>query len=243
MSGPDNDLNRLFHDMANQSAAPEAASTRSLRRQHAIGGMRALARRLADERGRGRQRRRHWGWGMAAAALALCGSALAGAGGLLPFSIKGLTFRSRATVERHAQPATQAKPPVVAADAGAPTSPVASSEVSPSKEPSAPHVNVTNARQIKTETRDLEQVNQLFAAAKRARRERRDADALSLLQQLLAEHPTSVLAHEAAVERFRALARLGRQSEAQRYAGSYLSRYPSGFAAEEARRVVGGETP
>jgi outer membrane protein assembly factor BamD (BamD/ComL family) len=98
---------------------------------------------------------------------------------------------------------------------------------------------VTKAAESAGSGASLEEVNRLFAEAKRARREHRDADALELLQRLLAKYPRSVLAHEASVERFRALARLGRTSEAQRYAEAYLAAYPKGFAADEARRVTG----
>jgi outer membrane protein assembly factor BamD (BamD/ComL family) len=90
-----------------------------------------------------------------------------------------------------------------------------------------------------TTTAELEEVNRLFVEAKRARREHRDADALNLLQQLLTKHSGSVLVHEATVERFRALARLGRTEEARRHAQAYLARYPSGFAADEARTLAG----
>ena len=88
------------------------------------------------------------------------------------------------------------------------------------------------------EDRELAAVNELFAEAKRARREHRDADALAACQKLLAKFPHSVLAQEAAVERFRALARLGRSAEARHFATRYLASYPNGFAAAEARALT-----
>jgi hypothetical protein len=87
---------------------------------------------------------------------------------------------------------------------------------------------------------ELELQNQLFADAKRARREHRDAEGLALCQELLTKYPGSVLAQEAQVERFRALARLGRAAEARRYAAGYLASYPLGFAADEARALTDG---
>ena len=91
---------------------------------------------------------------------------------------------------------------------------------------------------------ELSAVNRLFADAKQARREHRDAEALSLLEQLLAKYPHSVLAHEASIERFRALARLGRTADAKRHAAAHLARYPGGYAEAEAKRIVGSsETP
>jgi hypothetical protein len=237
MSRPDSELNRLFHDMANQSSAPEPADVQSRRRQRAIGGMRALHRRMVDDRSRVRQRRRYWSWGPVAAAVALCGSAVAGAGGFVHFSSK-----QPAPQERTAALSRMPKAARTESAARAPNAVTAVTPVPQSPEPVVLSNSVTSATQPKAHTAELEEVNRLFAEAKRARRERRDADALALLQRLLAEHSSSVLAHEASVERFRALARLGRSSEAQRYASAYLARYPGGFAADEARRVVSGET-
>ena len=91
--------------------------------------------------------------------------------------------------------------------------------------------------------RELELVNRLFADAKRARREHRDADALALLNELLVGYPRSQLAHEASVERFRTLSRLGRDAEARRRAEGYLAAYPKGFAVEEARALLEPRTP
>jgi hypothetical protein len=47
-----------------------------------------------------------------------------------------------------------------------------------------------------------------------------------------------VLAQEAQVEEFRALERQGRRGAATELARSYISRYPNGFAVEEARRLA-----
>ena len=232
------DLNRLFYDMANQAAPPDVASDAARRRQRAIGGMRALHRHRVDEkRGAGRRRRRVL-LSLIAAVAALLGTALAAASGWLPFSFQelfhgGAAWQSTAPASPapQSQAARAASPQPAAPEVPSPSAPDA---VAPLAPPSA---------LAKGHSVDLEQVNQLFADAKRARREHRDADELALVQQLLTEHPGSVLALEASVERFRALTRLGRSAEAARYAGAYLARYPSGYAAEEARRIVSSAAP
>ncbi len=246
MRQSDPELNRLFRDMAAQSAAPEAVDARSRRRQRAIGGMRALHRRIVDDRSRMLRKRRYWSLALIAAAVALCGTALAGAGGFLHFT--PVQEVSRAIPRAH----WLGRRSSVTAAAAAPTP---SARAEPVASAASPTPTASKAERLETthpaasagpntlQSTELERVNLLFAEAKRARREHRDAEALRLVQQLLAEHPGSVLAHEASVERFRALARLGRAAEAQRYAGSYLARYPNGYAAAEAQRIVNGERP
>ncbi len=238
MSRSDRDLNQLFYDMANQAAAPDAASDATRRRQRAIGGMRALHRRSVDEKRSAGRRRRRVLLSLIAAAAALLGTALAAASGWLPFRFQELLHR-RAAEQNTAATSPAPRSPTARAERPQPAvpevpSPAAPDAVVPLTPPSA---------LAKGHSVDLEQVNQLFADAKRARREHRDADELALLQQLLTEHPGSVLALEASVERFRALTRLGRSAEAARYASAYLARYPSGYAAEEARRIVSSAAP
>ena len=80
--------------------------------------------------------------------------------------------------------------------------------------------------------------NRLLQSALAARREGRDGDALARLDELLRAHPSSPLAQEARVERFRALERLGRHDEAVAEARAYLTTYPDGFARDEARTIV-----
>jgi TolA-binding protein len=80
--------------------------------------------------------------------------------------------------------------------------------------------------------------NELFQSAARASRRGDDASALAELDRLLERHPSSVLAADALVRKFRTLSRLGRQAEARAAASDYLDKYPDGFAAGEARKVV-----
>ena len=239
MSEPDAELNLLFDEMANETSPPEPASSEARRRQRAIGGMRAMHRSLAEERVREPRRRPQYVWIGLAAALALAGTALAAARGGLPFSL-GSRQRLEAAPANHSRPQPTSgtvggAPPVVAQLEVAPTS--APVVLAPAPAASAPQRS--GARSTSGQTAELEEVNRLFVEAKRARREHRDAEALGLLQRLLNQHSGSVLAHEATVERFRALARLGRRDEARRSAQTYLARYPGGFAADEARALVG----
>lgn len=237
MTEPDAELDLLFQDMANESAPPESLSGEARRRQRAIGGMRAMHRSLTEGRDHPR-RGRYYVWMGVAAAVALAGTALAAARGLLPFS-----FRPQ-TSELHPSAPVAAKPPL--SPVAPPLSPALVPAVSPSPaaaQPEAAPLTHSNGqpepKPALTPSAELEEVNRLFVEAKRARREHRDAEALSFLQQLLTKHPHSVLTHEATVERFRTLARLGRTDEAQRYARAYLARYPTGFAADEARHLLG----
>jgi hypothetical protein len=237
MTEPDAELDLLFQDMANESAPPESPGSEARRRQRAIGGMRAMHRSLPEGRDLPR-RGRYYTWMGIAAAVALAGSALAAARGALPF-----WFGPHA---RELPPSAQvpAKPPL--SPVVPPLSPALIPAVSPSTTAAQPeaasltHVNgQAEPKPALTPSAELEEVNRLFVEAKRARREHRDAEALSFLQQLLTKHPHSVLTHEATIERFRTLARLGRTDEAERYARAYLARYPTGFAADEARSLLG----
>lgn len=238
MSRSDRDLNQLFYDMANQAAPPDAAADAARRRQRAIGGMRALHRHSVELKSHAGRRRRRLVLTLSAAAAALVGTALAAAGGWLPFrsqeSLHSAAVAPRPAVATPTPRAEATRATSLPPSVPEPARPAAPEAVVPVSSPS---------RIAKPRSVDLEQVNQMFADAKRARREHRDADELSLLQQLLAEHPGSVLALEASIERFRALARLGRNVEAARYANLYLARYPSGYAADEARRIVGNAAP
>jgi hypothetical protein len=237
MTQPDAELDLLFQDMANESALPEPASSEARRRQRAIGGMRAMHRSLSEGRDRPRRRRYHLWLGVAAAVVV--GTALAAARGALHFELGSQTSESRQSFG--AAPKSPAAPvvpsPSPALVPALPPNPVAAP-------PPAASLARGNSRQpdskpTLTPTAELEEVNRLFVEAKRARRDHRDAEALSLLQQLLTKHPRSVLTHEATVERFRTLARLGRTEDAERYARAYLARYPTGFAADEARSLLG----
>ncbi|MES1189205.1 MAG: hypothetical protein ABUL60_35650 [Myxococcales bacterium] len=238
MTQPDAELDLLFQDMARESALPEPVSSEARRRQRAIGGMHAMHRSLSEGRDRPRRRRYHL-WLGVAAALAVVGTALAAARGGLHFALGPQTSESReSSGVAPKSPAAPVVPSLSPALVPAlPPNPVAAP-------PPAASLARGNGRQpdskpALTPSAELEEVNRLFVEAKRARREHRDAEALSLLQQLLTKHPRSVLTHEATVERFRTLARLGRTDDAERYARAYLARYPTGFAADEARSLLG----
>jgi outer membrane protein assembly factor BamD (BamD/ComL family) len=84
----------------------------------------------------------------------------------------------------------------------------------------------------------LAEQNRLLAAAMDASRASDDRRAIALLGDLLARYPSSPLAQEAEVQRFRALARSGDRREAARRARQYLAAYPNGFAREEAKTVA-----
>jgi hypothetical protein len=80
--------------------------------------------------------------------------------------------------------------------------------------------------------------NALLQSALDARRSGDDARAVTLLEQFLTRYPTSPLAQEAHVERFRALERMGRHSAAVSAARLYLVAFPNGFARDEAKAIV-----
>jgi len=80
--------------------------------------------------------------------------------------------------------------------------------------------------------------NRLLQEALQARRSGEDAAALALLNELLARFPSSPLAQQARVERFRALKRQGDVRGAARAARRYLAEHPGGFAVEEARGLA-----
>jgi hypothetical protein len=88
------------------------------------------------------------------------------------------------------------------------------------------------------ESSTLAQENDLYATASRAAREGNDALALSTLNTLLSRYPNSPLAQNARVDRFRALARSGRNGEAVAQARRYLADYPNGFARDEAKALA-----
>jgi outer membrane protein assembly factor BamD (BamD/ComL family) len=87
---------------------------------------------------------------------------------------------------------------------------------------------------------ELAAQNRLFADAMKARARGDLGGAVRLLDRLLRRYPGSVLAEDARVERFRALARLGDHRGAAAAARAYLLAYPGGFAHDEARELAGG---
>jgi hypothetical protein len=242
-------VEQLLAQMGREIHLAEPTKEREERRARVVRGLRELHVRVLDERGRGRRTRRVAVGLMAAALLVITGSALAAAAGLGPLA--SMLPRAEvappypANASRPAEPTRERKslPGSSLNTRSAPepesTLPPAPSLRSASSD-ARPALRVPASAQPSSEKEgELTAVNRLFAEAKRARRENRDAEALLLFQELLAKYPRSVLAHEASVERFRALSRLGRTADAKRYAAAYLSRYQGGYAEEEARRLVG----
>jgi len=241
------DLTPLFERMKSPEAPPESASAREERRRRVIGNMRRLHVNLVHERGRGVNVKRLSRVVLIAATLAVAGAAFASVEGYGPFararSSPGIDEKAatlRASAER-----TQASVPAAPAAPNTSNTPLPAPEARPTSASAAAtapahsaHATSTSARRDETST--LEATNRLFADAKRARREGRNADALALLDQLVSKYPRSVLAQEARVERYRALSKLGRTAEARRAAAAYLAHYPNGFAASEARELSGG---
>jgi len=84
----------------------------------------------------------------------------------------------------------------------------------------------------------LPEQNRLYRQALDARNSGDEARAIALLDSLIARHPGSPLRQEAEVERFRALSRIGRTTEAVRAARRYLSDYETGFARDEAEALA-----
>jgi ferric-dicitrate binding protein FerR (iron transport regulator) len=85
---------------------------------------------------------------------------------------------------------------------------------------------------------ELAAQNRLYRAALDARNDGQDARALALLDGFLSRYPDCPLSQEARVQRFRTLQRMGRHDEAASDARRYLADHESGFAREEARRII-----
>ena len=84
----------------------------------------------------------------------------------------------------------------------------------------------------------LGEENQLLSSAIAASRSGDYAGAVATLNDLLRRFPSTTLAQEAHVERFRALAHSGDNAAAAREARQYLALYPDGFAREEAKALA-----
>lgn len=85
---------------------------------------------------------------------------------------------------------------------------------------------------------ELAAQNSLLEAAELAQKSGMPALALQRLDALIQRYPEADLAHNARVERFRLLSRMGRRSEAAAAARAYLDRHPSGFARREAQLLL-----
>jgi ferric-dicitrate binding protein FerR (iron transport regulator) len=111
----------------------------------------------------------------------------------------------------------------------------------PEPEPPPPPTPSSSAAPVKKRANDPSTLAEQNALLKKALDERRhgdDAHAIQDLDALLARYPGSPLAHEARVEKMRALERSGQHARAVVEARRYLADYPGGFAAEEARGIV-----
>jgi TolA-binding protein len=84
----------------------------------------------------------------------------------------------------------------------------------------------------------LSQQNDAFAKSVALRRQGDVPAALRSYQDLISRFPNSPLAENAMVERMRLMAGSG-GADAHTEARRYLTRYPNGFAASEARRILG----
>jgi len=89
-----------------------------------------------------------------------------------------------------------------------------------------------------TPNSELAAQNRLYRGALDARNAGQDARALELLDGFLLRYPNCPLSQEARVQRFRTLQRMGRHDEAASDARRYLADHESGFAREEARRLI-----
>jgi outer membrane protein assembly factor BamD (BamD/ComL family) len=93
------------------------------------------------------------------------------------------------------------------------------------------------------ESSSLPEENRLMLAAMSAGRAGDDARAVRILTELLSRHPTSPLAQNATVEKFRALKRMGDGRAASQAASRYLRDYPVGMASDEARGLAAEPKP
>jgi hypothetical protein len=84
----------------------------------------------------------------------------------------------------------------------------------------------------------LGEENRLLASAIAAAKGGNYGDAVDTLDDLLRRFPTSPLAPEAHVQRFRILEQSGNVAAAAREARTYLALYPEGSAREEAKRLA-----
>ena len=97
-------------------------------------------------------------------------------------------------------------------------------------------IKTTSATKTTEAQSSLEAQNDMLAEALAAKRAGNRAGALSIYEKFLAKYPGSGLAEVAAVERMRLLS----GPSAVAAADAYLARYPSGFARDEAKRILTG---
>jgi hypothetical protein len=147
----------------------------------------------------------------------------------------------------HSPPAGNAEVSPVGTSAPAEPSTPAPGDRAPRVNGAARHgaarVTIPPSATLPEESSSLADENRLMLAAMSAGRAGDDAGAVRLLTELLTRHPTSPLAQNATVERFRALKRLGDQQAASQTARRYLKDYPVGMASDEARRLAAEPKP
>jgi hypothetical protein len=141
------------------------------------------------------------------------------------------------------QPSLELTPSVTSGSASAPTLPeprrVRGAPLSHRDQPAAnesPEVGGPAPR-VSEDDSSLTEANDAFAAAVALRRKGDSEGALRAYQALIARFPASPLAENALVERMRILNGKG-DARARHEAERYLSRYPKGFAASEARLLT-----
>ncbi|HEY2511498.1 MAG TPA: FecR domain-containing protein [Polyangiaceae bacterium] len=142
-------------------------------------------------------------------------------GGHESFLTAGMEWSSPAESKVLPPARVAALPPPPAESAGAPKA--------------APH---PPRRDDPTPRSRLGEENQLLSSAIAASRSGDYAGAVATLNDLLRRFPSTTLAQEAHVERFRALAHAGDSAAAAREARQYLALYPDGFAREEAKALA-----
>lgn len=132
-------------------------------------------------------------------------------------------------------------------NAAAPVAPAPAAAAKPEPEPAAEPAAVTRHRRGARKPRVVDPVvaqselaaqNRLLEGAELAQKNGMPTLALQRLETLITRYPDAELAHNARVERFRLLRLAGRGDEAVAAAQAYLDRHPSGFARQEAERLI-----
>jgi outer membrane protein assembly factor BamD (BamD/ComL family) len=100
-----------------------------------------------------------------------------------------------------------------------------------------------NDRGLPNKRSSLAAENRLLKAAMTARREGSARRAIRMIDELVSRYPASPLKEEARVERMRALLSAGETTAARSDARRYLSEYPTGFARQEAARILASSSP
>lgn len=256
-SKEEHDLDELFSELATIEAAPRDEAAERARRLRIGRAIEKRARAEVQVWGTPRKARVSqvvWALGSAAAAL------------VLVFSIASVFRKSEmATVEPEriafAERSGAPAPPSGAAATSTaltasplrpPLKEVRPSRIlPPSNSQRAPSAAPPESSQPPSDTApdaemsgaSLAAQNELFQSAVRAARRGDDEGALHEFDLLLERFPTSPLAADALVRKFRTLARLGRSAESAAVASEYLARYPQGFAAAEAQKLLSGAMP